>query len=129
MNKLILLSLFALFHQGISQHLILPRNDAARHYIVSVHGDFNLINPDTNSGGTYLCIGTYVTIKSVLTAASCVASRANLPGNLFVMASSTLMGNPNDGLLESPVVVHPTHIHPEFASNPVTRNLAVLRVC
>lgn len=127
MNKLIFFALILVFDYGFAQRIILPENDISRTYVASVHGDFNLVGPTSN--GTFLCIGTFFKRGSIVTAASCVADRANNADNLFVTASSTLKGHPNGGVVTDLFRIRSIHIHPGFnPNNPTENNLAILNV-
>lgn len=126
MRTLVVLSLFALLQQSISQHLILPRDDNARTFIVSVQSDFLEVS---RTNGTFRCIGTFVSDSAILTAASCVVDRVDNPRDLFLALFSTLRAWPNQGL-SGLFVIEAVHIHPEYlrTTNP-SSNLAILKVC
>lgn len=126
MSKVIILGCFILLGQSLAQNMILPREDAARSYIVSVQSDFNLIAGGQN--GTFRCIGTLINHNSIVTAATCVADNVGTPRNMFVAVSSTLRANPNDGVISEIFNVERIHIHPGFEVNGTANNLAVLRV-
>lgn len=127
MSKLIILSVFSLITLSLAQNLILPREDAAITYVASVQSDFDLVNVGGHNG-TFRCIGTFINDRSVITAASCVANYAATPRNMFLAVSSTLRAHPNDGIVSGLFVVEEIHVHPRFANDSTTYNIAILKV-
>lgn len=127
MSKLIILSTFSFLTLSLAQNLILPRDDAARSYIASVHADFNLVNVGGHNG-TFRCIGTFINDRSIITAASCVADSVATPRNMFLAVSSTLRANPNDGIISELFVVEEIHVHPRFENDATPYNVAILKV-
>lgn len=127
MSKLITLSIFSLITLSLAQNLILPRDDAASTYIASVQSDFDLINVGGHNG-TFRCIGTFINDRSIITAASCVVNYVATPRNMFLVVSSTLRANPNDGIISGLFVVDEIHVHPQFGIGATAYNVAILKV-